>query len=114
MAPLPVVPPNALLADVFGADGVGAERAAIVDGDRFVGVVESFDAGRLLASGGVDVTCADAARPPPVHGDLGWTVGDAREVLDDGSLATLAVLDGGRFLGVVTAASILALDRRLR
>jgi hypothetical protein len=114
VTPLPEVPPKALLADVFGADGAGAERVAVLDGDRFVGVVESREAGRLLASGRADLTCADAARPPPVHGDLGWTVGDARDVLDDGALPALVVLDGDRFLGVVTAASILALDRRLR
>jgi chloride channel protein, CIC family len=111
---LPVVPPSARLADVFGDDGAGADRVAVVDDGCFVGIVESVDAGRLLASRHAAVTCADAAQPPPVHGDLGWTVGDAREVLDDSALPALAVVDGDRFLGVVTAASILALDRRLR
>jgi CBS domain-containing protein len=114
VASIPEVPPDARLADVFGIDGASSDRVAVVDGEGFVGVVESREAIRVLAERGADVTCSDAVRPVPVRADLGWTVGDAREMLDDGGIPALAVVDGGRFLGVVTAASILALDRRLR
>ena len=113
VATVPAVPPSARLADVFGDDGAASDRVAVVDDECFIGLVESRDAIRALAADGAAATCTDAVRPVPVHADLGWTVGDARELLD-GGVDALAVVDDGRFLGVVTAATILALDRRLR
>ena len=113
VATVPAVSPSARLADVFGDDGAASDRVAVVDDGCFVGLVESRDAIRALRADGAAATCTDAVRPVPVHADLGWTVGDARELLD-GGVDALAVVDNGRFLGVVTAATILALDRRLR
>jgi len=108
------VPPDAPLADVFGDGGAASDRVAVVDGERFVGIVESRDAVQMLAARGPEVRCDEAVRPEPVRADLGWTVGDAHDVLDDGARPALAVVDGDRFLGVVTPASILALTTRLR
>jgi hypothetical protein len=113
VAPIPMAASDARLVDVFGDDGAGADRVAVVDGDGFVGMVESRSAIRVLAARGVDATCSEAASPEPVRADLGWTVGDAHELLRAGALPALAVIDGERFLGVVTAASILALTMRL-
>jgi len=112
--PIPVVSPDARLADVFGDGGRASDRVAVVDGVGFVGVVESRDVVRLLAARGADTRCDEATGPDPVRADLGWTVGDAREVLDAEAIPALAVVDGGRFLGVVTPASILALTTRLQ
>jgi CIC family chloride channel protein len=112
-ATVPQVPPEARLVDVFGADGAASDRVAVLDGGRFVGMVESRDAIRVLAANGADAPCSDAVRTPRVHADLEWTVGDAHDVLEDGGMPALPVVDGDRFLGVVTPASILALTTRL-
>ena len=68
-----------------GADLV-AHLAEVLDGDGFVGLVERHDAIRALAAVGTGARCSDAVLPTPVHGDLGWTVGDAYETLDAGAL----------------------------
>jgi len=112
-APIPTVAPNARLRDVFGPDGAVGDRVAVVDGDCFVGVIESREAVGAVAENGGDVTCADVVQPAPVRADLEWTVGDAHDALEAGGLPALPVVDGDRLLGVVTAASILALTTRL-
>jgi hypothetical protein len=108
------VAPDARLTDVFGDGSAASDRVAVVDGACFVGIVESRDAVRLLATRGPEVRSDDAVRPDEVRADLGWTVGDAQEVLDDDTRPAIAVVDGERFLGVVTPATILALTTRLQ
>ena len=105
VAPIPEALPDARVADVFGADGAASDRVAVVDGDRFVGVVESRDAIRALAERGAVVTCSEAVKPVPVRADLGWTVGDARELLDDGGLP-------GSWSSTAIASSVSSRQRR--
>jgi len=112
VVPIAAAAPDARLADVFGDGGGASDRVAVVESERFLGIVESRDAIRLLAARGADVGLEEAVTDA-VHADLGWTVGDAQEMLDDGAMLALAVVDGDRLLGVVTPASILALTTRL-
>jgi CIC family chloride channel protein len=112
-APIPAVAPSARLADVFGTEGAVVDRVAVVDGECFVGILESGDAVRALAAKGGDVTCSEVVQPGAVRADLEWTVGDAHDVLEAGGIPALPVVAGDRLLGVVTAASILALTTRL-
>ena len=76
--------------------GEGLLDVAVVDG-CFVGIIESREAIGLLAAHGADARCDEVVQRDPMHADLGWTVGDAHEALDDGAIPTLAVVDGDRF-----------------
>lgn len=111
---VPQCAPDARLAEVFAAAGAQArDVVAVVDDGRFVGLVDAVRAGTLLARGAVDALARDALVPDLTVGDPAWTVSQARDALGAGG-RYVPIVGDGRFLGLVTAASVLALEGDLR
>jgi CBS domain-containing protein len=90
-----------------------ASVIAIVDGTTWVGSLDQIRATALIAAN-PSVTAREAVRVDGVVADPDWTLGRARDVMASDGIGILPVVDRGRFLGVVTAASILKLERTLR
>ena len=103
---VPVCAPDALVHDVFArTDVVAAPAVAVVDGATWIGIVDAVRATQSDRWASV----RDALYEDLVVGTTEWTVRQAREALEANPAAVVPIVDQGRLVGVVTAASILAL-----
>ncbi len=103
----PVVPPDASLTEARGVmDGAGSRWAVVVDGD---GRLDGW-LGRERADG--DGAVADRCRPVAARVEAGSSLEDAlaQLLLDD--TGWVAVVEGDRYLGVLTPGALHAASRR--
>ncbi|HEY3524316.1 MAG TPA: CBS domain-containing protein, partial [Candidatus Limnocylindrales bacterium] len=88
----------------------GARRAVpILDGDRVVGLVTLSDVARVPASRREQVQAAEIMTPAARLATASplTTLQDAIERLGRGDWEQLPVLDGGRYVGLLTRASVM-------
>ncbi|MCU1455193.1 MAG: hypothetical protein JWN46_3339 [Acidimicrobiales bacterium] len=85
----------------------------VVDGDHFVGMIGVRDLLGVDRARWATATVADSVRTDVPTGDTSWTLGRALSALDAADTDHLAIVDGGRYVGIVTTGEILKLDEIL-
>lgn len=110
------VPPDATVEELFWQHLVGGRQrsAAVVDGSRYLGIVRAEDLAGVDQSTWPTTRVADVMRTDVPTALLSWTVADAIRAMEEADADRLAVCDGPRFVGVVTADDIVELDEILR
>jgi osmoprotectant transport system ATP-binding protein len=98
---------GAAVADGGAMDAAETRWAVVVDGDRLVGWVAVAD-----GSAPERATAGDRARPFAVEVPLGTTLRAALAEMLDHDIGWLPVVDGGRYLGILTPNLIHAAMRR--
>jgi len=109
------VPPDATVEELFWQHLVGTRQRSVpvVDGARYVGLVAADDLAALERAAWATTPVADVLRPDrPVAGP-DWTVAQALRAMDRADMDRLAVVDGDRYVGVVTADDVVRLDEIL-
>lgn len=107
------VPPDATVEELFWQHLVRQPAVAVVDGDRYVGLVEASGIGALDRSSWADLEVGDVLRTDVPVADPTWLLSDAVRAMRGAGVEALAVCDGDRFVGVVTAAGLVELDEVL-
>ncbi|HEX3623214.1 MAG TPA: chloride channel protein [Acidimicrobiales bacterium] len=110
------VPSDATVEELFWQHLVGGRQrsAAVVDGSRYVGIARAEDLAGTDRSTWATTTVADIMRTDVPTASVDWTVADAIQAMEEADADRLAVCDGARFVGVVTADDIFELDEILR
>jgi len=106
------VPPDATLAEFFEHHLVGNRQSAVpvVDGSRYVGVMRVEEFREAAREEWVTTTVADRMRTDFPTLVSGASLREALVAMEAADVDLLAVLDGDRFVGIVTTSEILRLD----
>ena len=113
---VPTVLPDMSLDQFFRHHAVGLREhaTAVVDGGRYLGVIrveELADTPQELWS---TTPVSDLMRTDFPIADPRWALRDALRAMEEADIGLLPVVEGERFVGVVTTAEILKLDDILR
>jgi predicted transcriptional regulator len=108
-------PPDATVEEVFWQHLVGARQqsVAVVDGDRYLGIVAAADLGDLDRAAWAVTHAEDVMRSDVPVASLSWVVRDAVAAIETAGTDRIAVCDGERYVGVITAAGLLEVDALL-
>jgi predicted transcriptional regulator len=107
------VPPDATVAELFSHHLVAGRRrsVAVVAGhDRYLGLACAEDLAEIDRTEWATTTVATIARGSATPVPLGADVQDALRAMDEAGTDTVAVIDGNRYVGVVTLDGIISLD----
>ena len=107
--------PDTTLAEFFDQHLLGSRETAVpvVDGDRYLGMMRIEELRAVAHERWATDTVGGHMRTDVPVVEPGGLVRDALSSMDDAGVDLLAVVDGGRFVGVVTTAQILKLDEIL-
>jgi CIC family chloride channel protein len=110
------VPPDANVEELFWQHLVGSRQrsAAVVDGSTYLGIARAEDLAGLDRGTWLTTTVAEVMRTDVPVAALTWKVADAIRAMEEADADRLAVCDGPRFVGVITADDIVELDEILR
>lgn len=108
-------PPDATVEEVFWQHLVGARQqsVAVVDGDHYLGIVSAADLGDLDRGSWARTRAADVMRTEVPVASLTWVVGDAVAAIEAAGTDRIAVCDGPRYVGVITAAGLVEVEALL-
>ncbi|HEY4377979.1 MAG TPA: chloride channel protein, partial [Acidimicrobiales bacterium] len=108
-----VVPPDATISEFYDVHvtTLRLRSVPVVDGSTFVGMAFLDDAIKVPHDQWATTRVGDLVGhdEAPV-GDISWTLGQAVRTLEEADADVLAVVDHGRYVGVVTMGEILKLD----
>ncbi|MCA1587775.1 MAG: chloride channel protein [Chloroflexi bacterium] len=109
------VPPDATVEELFWQQLVGTRQqsAAVVDGDRYCGLVCVEDLAGIDRSAWTSTPVRQLMRPDVPVAAPSWPLQDAVRAMEGAGLDRLAVCNDGRFVGVITAAGLVQLDEVL-
>jgi CBS domain-containing protein len=109
------VPPSATIEEMFWQHLVGTRQRSIpvADGERYLGMVSADDVATVERAAWSTTMVADVLRPDRPVATLDWTVARALRTMDQADVDRLAVVDGERYVGVVTAADVVRLEEIL-
>ena len=109
---VPTVPPDATLHELFEQHLVGRRERAVpvVDGGRYLGVIGVDELADTEPEAWPRTTVASRMRADVPTLPPGATLRAALETMEEADVDLLAVVDGDRFVGIVTTAEILRLD----
>lgn len=109
------VPPDATVEELFWQHLIGTRQqsAAVVDGDRYAGLVCVEDLAAVDRAHWATTLVQDVMRTDVPVALPAWPLRDAIRAMDSSGVDRLAVCDDGRFIGVITAAGLLQLDELL-
>jgi CBS domain-containing protein len=109
------VPPDATVAELFDhhVRQLRLRVVPVVDGDAFVGMAHLADIAHLRRTEWERTTVGAVARADAPTAELAWTLGRTLQAMEEADVDRLAVLDGGRYVGLVTSGEILKLDHIL-
>lgn len=109
------VPPDATVDELFWHHLIGnRQRAvAVVDGDRYLGLVGVEQVTELERAAWPDTNVTDVMRTDVPAADPRWTVSQAVTAMADAEVDRLAVCDDGAFIGAITHDDVLRLDEIL-
>jgi predicted transcriptional regulator len=94
--------------------GSRQRSAAVVDGSTYLGIARAEDLAELDRGTWLTTTVAEVMRTDVPVAALTWKVADAIRAMEEAEADRLAVCDGPRFVGVITADDIVELDEILR
>jgi CIC family chloride channel protein len=109
------VPSDATVEEVFWQHLIGTRQhsAAVVDGDRFRGLVCAEDLTTVDRGAWATTTVAEIVRRDVPVATPSTPLRNAIRAMDAAGLDRLAVCDDDRFVGVITAAGLVQLDELL-
>ncbi len=107
--------PDATVEEIFWQHLVGTHQlaVAVVDGNRYLGMASAEDVGRVDRGEWASARASDIMRTDVPVADTNWLLGDAIHAIEESATDRIAVCDHGTFLGIVTAADLVALDEVL-
>lgn len=106
------LPPEATLAEFLDRHAIGLRQHAVpvVDGGRYLGVMRVEELGEIPQAEWGATTVGQVMRTDFPVGDPGWALGQALDAMEKADVDLVPVVDGQRFVGVVTTDDILKLD----
>ena len=106
------VPPDASVEELFWQHLVGTRQqsAAVVAGDTYVGLACAEDIAGVDRAAWATTPVASMARTDVTPAQASWQLRDAIRAMEAFGVDRLAVCDGDRFVGVITAAGLVQLD----
>jgi CIC family chloride channel protein len=109
------VPSDATAEELFWQHLVAARQqsVAVVDGDAYVGLACLEDLTTVDRSRWSAMLVSEVMRTDVPAASPSWSLRDAIRVMEAAGVDRVAVCDGGRFVGVVTAAGLLQLEEIL-
>jgi CIC family chloride channel protein len=109
------VPPDASIEDLFWQHLVGTRQqsAAVVQGDTYLGLACVEDLSALDREAWATTPVRSLMRTDAPVATPSWPLGDAIRAMEEAGVDRLAVRDGDRFVGVITAAGLLQLEELL-
>lgn len=109
------VPPDATVEELFWQHLVGTRQqsAAVVEGDRYVGLVCVEDLAAVDRAAWATTVVRDVMRTDVPVADPAWPLRDAIKAMDAAGVDRLAVCDDGLFVGVITAVGLVQLGELL-
>ena len=93
--------------------GARQQSVAVVEGDHYLGIVAAADLGELDRGAWGEICAAEVMRTDVPVADLTWVVRDAVTAIESAGTDRIAVVDGDRYVGVITASGLLELDALL-
>lgn len=108
-------PPDATVEELFWQHLVGARQqsVAVVDGDRYLGIVAAPDLAEVDRSAWSTTLASEVMRTDVPTATLTWVVRDAVIALEAAGTDRIAVCDDDRYVGVITAAGLLEVEALL-
>jgi CIC family chloride channel protein len=112
------VPPDATVEELFWQHLVATRQpsVAVVADGRYLGIARAEDVGATARERWATTTVRDVMRTDVPVADLSWLLADAIRAIEASGSDRIAVCDGGdggRFVGVITAADVVRLDEVL-
>jgi CIC family chloride channel protein len=106
------VPPDATVEEVFWQHLVGGRErtVAVVDAETYVGLISADDLANVPRDRWAATAVADAMRTDVATVLPGAPVSDAIAAMEAADVDRLAVCDGERYLGIISASAVLKLD----
>jgi predicted transcriptional regulator len=109
-------PPEATVEELFWQHLVGTRQqsVAIVEGDKYLGIVRAIDVGAIERDAWATTLARDIMRTDIPVADMGWVLKDAIRAIEEAASDRIAVCDdNGSFVGVITASDLIELDEVL-
>ena len=109
------VPPDATLEEVFSHHIVSVRLIVVpvVDGHHYLGMLHLHDLVAVERDRWQYVGVAEIMRVDEPVGDVTWTLRRTLDALEEADVDRMAIVDRGRFVGVVTTGELLKLDEIL-
>lgn len=110
----PTVPPDASVSELFWQHLVGARQpaVAVVDGHRYLGIARAEGLADVNRAAWGSTLVADVTDRVPAVG-LAGRVDDALRVMDEAGADRVAVVDGDRYVGILSMDDVVRLDHVL-
>jgi chloride channel protein, CIC family len=109
-------PPDATVDEIVWGNMLLTRHTTVcvVDGSGYLGIVRLDDIGRVGRDDWSHVTVGTLARDDAPRAETAWSLEQALDAMQAADLDMLPVVDGSRFVGVVTLNDIVRLDEILR
>lgn len=106
------VPPDATIAELFDHHVIQLHMRTvpIVDGASYLGMVLLHDISTIPRDEWATTAVVEIAQVDGPIGDVSWTLGEAVKAMEAADTDRLPILDGGKYVGLVTTGEILKLD----
>jgi CIC family chloride channel protein len=110
------VPPDATAEELFWQHLVGTRQrsVAVVDGSSYLGMVRAEDLARVDRDDWPTTRVTEVMRTDLPVALPAWTVADAIRAMEEADADRLAMCDGARYAGMISAEDIVKLDDILR